>query len=208
MGSLASRDRLVSRLQKEGVDVNTASADQALEDASGLIRDLARQQFDFVPQETIILRGNEQVLTLPQRPLVVNAENPLTVVEIGDFGNLDVTCVEEQDYTRLGNQLTRGAPFAYTSRLQGWPRRRHGLGVWAPRVRVTYSHGYEVIPESIVATTIDVAQAMYTNPDGLRSWTTPEYAEVYATELLGAATVDSIKNRLSSLGRRQTAHSI
>jgi hypothetical protein len=208
MGSLASRDQLVSRLQKSGVDVDTASADLALDNASELIRDLARQQFDFIPQETVILRGNEQVLTLPQRPLVVNSDNPLIIVELGEFGGLEYVCIEDRDFSRLGNQLTRGTPLAYTSRLQGWPRRRHVLGIWAPRVRVTYSHGYEVIPGSIVATTLDIAQAMYANPSGLRSWTTPEYAEVFATELLGAATVESIKARLASLGRRQSAFSI
>src|SRR2546426_678375 len=134
MAVLATSDQLAARLQ---AILDPTYADRALTDASGLVCDLARQQFDFVPQETVLLRGDEQKLVLPQRPLVVNDANPLTVVEVGDFGAIDFTCIEGRDYPRIGNELTRGYPWWQTSRLQGWPHRRHPLGVWAPRVRVT-----------------------------------------------------------------------
>lgn len=204
MASLASLDQLSDRLQNT---VDVAFGQRALDDASGLVRGISGQQFDFVSQGTVDLTGNTQILTLPQRPLVVNGSHPLTVLEVGEFGGLDHPCVETTDYSRTGNQLRRGHPWWYTSRLQGWPHHTP-LGVWAPLVRVTYSHGYLVIPDDIVAIVLDVAQALYTNPQGLRSWQVPEYSETYATELLGAATVDSITKRLRAVGRIRGAFSI
>lgn len=204
MASLANLDQLTDRLHDT---VDPAFGQRALDDASGLVRGIGRQVFSFVSQETIDLPGDTQILRLPQRPLVVDGSNPLTVVEVGEFGGLDHVCVEGRDYSRLGNDLKRGHPWWHTTRYQGWPHYPI-LGVWAPKVRVTYSHGYTTIPDDIVAIVLDVAQSLYTNPQGLRSWQVPEYSETYATELLGAATVDSIKKRLSAVGRARGAFTI
>jgi hypothetical protein len=204
MDPLITVAQLASRLQSTA---DEPSATQAITDASGLVRAVARQTFDFVSQETVILAGGEKFLTLPERPLVEDVTNPLALTEIGDYGGIDFTLIENRDFTRVGNELTRGYPWYLTSRLQGWPH-RYARGVWAPRVRVTYSHGYVTIPDDVVAIVLDVAQSLYTNPSGLRSWVTPEYSETYATELLGAATVDSLKKRLGVLGHRRGAFSI
>lgn len=206
MTSLATAPQLASRVQG---DVDTATAQLALDNASGLIRAIARQQFDFVSQETVILVGTGQVLTLPQRPIVVDGANPLTVIELGDFGAIDFTLVEGRDFVRVGNELKRGFPYWWTgtSRLMGWPLRRP-LGIWAPRVQVTYSHGYTTIPDDLVGLCLDVAQALYTNPQGLRSMTIDDYSETRATELLGVGTVESIRARLGATGRRRGAFSI
>lgn len=206
MTSLATTAQLASRVQGT---VDPVAAQLALDNASGLLRAISRQQFDFVSQETVILVGTGQVLTLPQRPIVVDGTNPLTVVELGDFGAIDFTLVEGRDFVRVGNELERGYPYWWTgtSRLMGWPLRRP-LGIWAPRVQVTYSHGYTTIPDDVVALCLDVAQALYTNPAGLRSMTIDDYSETRATEMLGAATVESVKARLGATGRRRGAFSI
>jgi hypothetical protein len=129
------------------------------------------------------------------------------VVEVGEFGDLDFTCVEGRDYSRLGNELKRGHPYWWSTRLQGWPYSRV-LGVWAPKVRVTRSHGSLVVLPDVVSVVLDVAQSLHENPKGLRSWQVPEYSETYATELLGAATVQSIKDRLIAVGRKRTTFSM
>jgi hypothetical protein len=201
---LITLDQLGNRLQSTP---DPGAGEQAITDASGLVRAVARQHFTFVAQETVVLGGGTRVLTLPERPLVVDAQNPLTVVELGEYGEPDVTVVEKLGYTRLGNELTRSYPWFPMTRLQGWPRVRY-LGVWAYHVQVTYSHGELVTSDDVTAIVLDVAQSLYTNPTGLRSWQVPEYTEVYATELLGAATVDSIRRRLSATGRKRTTHSI
>lgn len=204
MASLATYDQFVHKLQRT---VDVGPAQRALDDASGLVRAIGRQPFSFVSQETIELPGNTQVLTIPGGPLVVDESNPLTVVEVGEFGDLDFTCVEGRDFSRLGNELKRGHPYWMNTRLQGWPYNRT-LGVWAPKVRVTRSHGSIVVDPDVVAIVLDIAQSLHENPKGLRSWQVPEYSETYATELLGAATVESIKSRLIGLGRKRTTFSV
>lgn len=211
MEPLATLEQLEARIH------TTVDADQAmiaLKGASGLVRGLTKQTFTFVSQETVDLRGGGEILTLPQRPLVVDGSNLLTVVELGDFGGINYTAIEGRDYTRLGNELTRGYSWWYNSRLQGWPRRQP-LGVWAPRVRVTYSHGYKpdvdgnpTIPDEIVKLVLDIAEDAYDNPTRLRSFTTPEYSETRAAEALGETTVAGIKATLNSLGYRRGAFSI
>jgi hypothetical protein len=204
VASLATPSQLASRVQS---DVDTASAELALANASGLIRAVAGQAFEFVSQETVDLVGNGRVLVLPQRPAVVDGSNPLTVVELGEFGSPDATLLEGRDFERLGNELTRGYPSWWAeSRLQGWPGRP--IGLWAPRVRVTYSHGYLVIPDDLVGLCLDIAQQMYSNPEGLRAMSIDDYSETRATEMLGAGTVESIRARLGVTGRRRGAFSI
>lgn len=206
MAALVTTSQLASRIQ---MSLDASSAQEAVDKASGLVRAIARQQFDFVSQETVILKGNERVLTLPQRPAVVDGTNPLTVVEIGEFGGIDVPMVEDRDYSRLGNELTRGYPWWWSSteRLMGWPRSRFS-GVWAPRVRVTYSHGYATVPDDVQSVVLDVASVLYDNPTGLRSISIDDYSETKAVELLGAAMVDSIRAKLGVTGRRRRAFSI
>lgn len=204
MSLLATPEALASRLQE---DVDTATATDALTQAGELIRRISRQQIDFVSQETVIIGGGERILTLPQRPLIVDGSNPLTIIEKAYFGGVDISMVEGRDYMRLGNELTRGYPWWWQTKLMGWPYRRP-LGVWAPQVQVTYSHGYSVIPDDIVSFTLDIAQMMYANPLLRRSVTVGGYSETYASEILGKTTVDGIKNALAATGRRRGSFSI
>lgn len=204
MEYLATTEDLRRRL---GVDLDSVQADRALAHASALVRRVGRQDYSFVSQETVILAGGERVLTLPQRPIVVDSSNPLTVTELGDFGDIDVTMIEGRDFRRIGNELTRGFPLWNRSRFMGWPL-YNPLGVWLPRVRVTYSHGELIVPDDLVSLVVDVAQLMYSNPTGLRQFTTPEYSETYASEVLGKSTVAGIRAQLSGTGRRRGAFSI
>jgi hypothetical protein len=208
MTALATPSQLASRLQ---MDVDTSSAQDAVDQATGFVRSIGRQWYAFVSQETVVLRGDERVLTLPERPLVVDAgPNLLTVVEVGEFGGTDIAMVEDRDYSRVGNELTRGYPWwwATTSqRLMGYPRARP-LGVWAPRVRVTYSHGYATVPADVVSIVLDVAAVLYDNPTAKRAFQIDDYSETKASELLGAAMVQMVADKLGVAGRRRRAFSI
>jgi hypothetical protein len=207
MAALATPAQLASRLKQ---DVDTSTAQLALDGASGFVRAICRQQFDFVSQETVIVKGGERVLRVPQRPLIVDSgPNLLTVVEVGEFGGIDVTMVEDRDYSRVGNELTRGYPWWWnnTQRLMGYPRTRP-LGVWAPRVRLTYSHGYVTMPDDVVAVVLDAAAVLYDNPTALRQVTIDDYTETRAAEMLGTAMVESIRDKLGITGRRPRAFSI
>ncbi|PRY56443.1 hypothetical protein [Glycomyces artemisiae] len=207
MDPLITKAQLAARLHKDVADLDDATADLALYTSSGIVRGLTQQTISFVEHETVLLGGATQKLTLPQRPVAVDDDHPLTVVEVGDFGGLDLTLVEDRDFTRLGNELTRGQAWSQTSRLMGWPRTRV-LGVWSPRVRVTYSHGYTEIPGDIVDACLDAAVPCYQNPTGLRQRSIDDYSETFASEFLGAALVANLKVKLGLLGRRRGAWSV
>src|SRR5258708_7834027 len=168
MAALVTAVQLASPLQ---MVLASPSDTDAVTMASRIVRRIARQQFSLVSHETIILRGNERVLTLPERPAIVDGGNPLTVTEVGEFGGIDVPMIEDRDYSRIGNELTRGYPWWWNNsqRLMGYPRTRP-LGVWAPRVRVTYSHGYATIPDDVMSVVLDASRVLYDNPTGLRSF--------------------------------------
>lgn len=206
MTALVTTSQLASRLQQ---DLDASTAQLAVDVGSGLIRAVARQTFSFVSQETVELRGGERVLTLPQRPLVVDGSNPLTVVEVGEFGGTDFTAIENRDYSRLGNELTRGYPWWWnnTERLMGWPQTRP-LGVWTPKVRVTYSHGDATISDDVQGFALDAATVLYDNPTALRSVSIDDYSETKAAEVLGVRMVEEIRDKLSIAGRRRRAFSI
>lgn len=205
MAALVTAAQLASRLQA----VLIAPSDQdAVDKASGLVRAIARQQFDFVSQETVILAGASKKLTLPQRPVVVDAgPNLLTVIELGDFGGVNFTLLDGRDYTRIGEELTRGQPWYYTVRTGGWPYSRV-RGVWTPRVQVTYSHGYTTVPDEVQSCVLDAASALYDNPTGLSSVRIDDYSESKAVQVLGPQLVQAIRDKLGMIGVSRRSFSI
>lgn len=173
-----------------GVTIPTNSALLALRIASRRIRRFTRQDFTFVENETVILTGGEQVLRLPQRPLFVDATHPLTVAEIPDGTGIEVPAVENRDFIVSGNELKRGSPLYAPTRTMGWPF-NWPLGVWADRVKVTYSHGYEEIPDDLVGVCLDLAAATLSNPRRLRSESAGATAVTYTVETFGTGSLTS-----------------
>ncbi|MBW1600893.1 hypothetical protein JJV70_02000 [Streptomyces sp. JJ66] len=182
---LATESDLEAYLQ---APVDAAAATVALQIASAAIRSFTKQVLTFVAQETVLLAGGERTLRLPQRPPVVDGDNPLTVVEVADGGGQDCSAVEDRDYTRLGAELTRSCPWYAPGRYMGWPYSRT-QGVWAPRVKVTYSHGYTEIPPDITGVCLDLAAATLTNPSRLRSETVGGVSQVYTVETFGTGSL-------------------
>ena len=169
-----------------GASGSDEAMDLALRRASARVRRYTRQDITLVTDETVELSGGERVLRLPQYPLVVDSGHLLTVVEVADFGGVEWTAVEDRDYSRLGNELTRGYPWQAPTRLMGWPWNR-AHGVWAPKVRVTYSHGYDEVPDDIVDVVLDLATMNLTNPGNLREVAIDDYRQVFASESIGGA---------------------
>lgn len=200
---LATADDLADYTQ---ATIPLATAERALRTASSAIRTWLRQDVTRVDDDTITLPGSERVLVLPQRPVVVDDDHVLTVVELADGGGVDFTAVEDRDYTRLGNELSRGHPWYPPGRLMGWPHRRV-LGVWAPRVRVTYSHGYSLVPDDIVGVCLDLAAATVANPSRLRSETVGGMSVTYTVETFGTGSLTSDHRKLLARYRR-TMHTV
>lgn len=173
-------------LQAAGASGTDAALEMALRRASARVRRYTRQDITLVENETITLPGGERVLRLPQYPLVVDDSHPLTVVEVADFSGVEWTAIENRDYSRIGNELTRGYPWQAPNRLMGWPWNR-ALGIWGPKVRVTYSHGYEEIPDDIVDVVLDLATMNLANPENLRQVSIDDFQRTFAAETIGSA---------------------
>lgn len=183
---LATVAELEAAMRLTAGSLDTAQADLAIRRASARVRSYTRQSITFVENDTVELPGGDRVLMLPERPVVVDGAHPLTVVELGEMGGLEVPAVEDRDFTRLGAELTRGYPWYAPTRTMGWPWRRQ-LGVWAPRVRVTYSHGYTDVPDDVLDVVLDLASMNLSNPENLRSISIDDYARTYASETIGGA---------------------
>ncbi|NXY93506.1 hypothetical protein HYE82_03595 [Streptomyces sp. BR123] len=173
-------------LAAAGATGTDEAMDMALRRASARVRAYTRQDITLASGETVELPGGERVLRMPQYPLVVDDANPLTVVELADFSGIEWTAIEGRDYSRLGNELTRGYPWQAPTRLMGWPWNR-AQGVWAPKVRVTYSHGYTEVPDDIVDIVVDLAVMNLSNPGNLREVAIDDYRQVFASETIGGA---------------------
>ncbi|MFL4904822.1 hypothetical protein ACJ6WF_16945 [Streptomyces sp. MMS24-I2-30] len=175
-------------LQAAGATGSDAALDLALRRASARVRRYTRQDITVVENDLITLPGGEKVLRLPQYPLVADDTHPLTVVEIADFSGIEWNAVENRDYSRLGNELTRGYPWQAPTRLMGWPWNR-AQGVWAPKVRITYSHGYSEVPDDIVDVVLDLATMNLANPENLRQVSIDDYQRTFASETVGSAAL-------------------
>lgn len=188
-------------LAAAGATGSTEAMDMALRRASARVRRYTRQDITFVADDTVELSGGERVLRLPQYPLLVDGGHPLTVVEVAEVDGIEWTAVEHRDYSRLGNELTRSYPWQAPSRLMGWPWNRP-QGVWAPKVRVTYSHGYDEVPDDIVDVVLDLATMNLSNPGNLREVAIDDYRQVFASESIGGARLSrSHKEDLRSYRR-------
>jgi hypothetical protein len=173
-------------LQAAGATGSDAALELALRRASARVRRYTRQDITFVENETITLPGGERVLRVPQYPLIVDDTHPLTVIEVADFSGVEWTAIENRDYSRIGNELTRGYPWQAPNRLMGWPWNR-ALGIWGPKVRVTYSHGYDEVPDDIVDVVLDLATMNLSNPENLRQVGIDDYQRTFAAETIGSA---------------------
>ncbi|MGW4803000.1 hypothetical protein [Kitasatospora sp. NPDC004272] len=180
---LATKDDLETAL---GRTLDDASANLALRRASARVRSYTQQTFTVVTNDTIILPGNVRTLLLPQRPLIVDDTHLLTVTELVGVTGYEYACAEGRDYTRLGNNLTRGDQVWAPTRLMGWPHVRP-IGVWAERVRIIYSHGYPETPGDVEDVVLDLAVMNLSNPQNLRSESIDDYSRTFAAETIGNA---------------------
>jgi hypothetical protein len=188
-------------LAAAGATGSDEAMDLALRRASARVRRYTRQDITFVAEDIVDLSGGGRVLRLPQYPLLVDESHPLNVVEVADFSGAEWTAMEDRDFSRLGNELTRSYPWQASTRLMGWPGTAP-QGVWAPKVRVTYSHGYDEVPDDIVDVVLDLATMNLANPGNLREAAIDDYRRVFASETIGGARLSkSHKEDLRSYRR-------
>lgn len=169
---LATPTELAGKLQS---DVDTYSATQALEQATGCIQDALGQTLLQVVNDAATLDGGERILWLPQRP--VTAVGAVTTMD--KWGTV-LTPVLGSEYRVRGPRLI----------WMGYGR------AWPEVVNVTYTHGYAsaaVIPQAVKRACLTVAAALYRNPTRLKSqtvggvsWTAADLTDYELQEVLSA----------------------
>lgn len=142
MADFCSVADLEDWLQIAIAEDKTASAQRAIAEASASIRNYCHQAFDEAEDDEVTLDGTgTHKLLLPQLPVV-----EVAAVEVEDY-NGDMDALDVDDY-RLGQH-------GILYRLDAvWP-----AGI--QNIQVTYSHGYETIPDDIQAICVRAAGRAY-----------------------------------------------
>jgi hypothetical protein len=127
---------------------------RALASASGVVRRECRQFLSYVADDTVSLRGNwVRKLKLPEGPVTavgaVYVDDQLVVERVWTGGRYLRLLTEDEQ--RRGYGVRNG----YGYRYWGGPNYE---------VRVTYSHGFAVIPAELVDVTLSLAARRLDNP--------------------------------------------
>lgn len=160
---LATVQDLETRLGSQVPDAQQAAA--TLADLSALVRAYTGQHLTAVTDDAVTLDGEgSAVLLLPEVP--VTAVSSVTV---------DGETLDADGYTWSVNGVLR----------------RIG-GVWAAKhrsVAVTYSHGYDTVPDDVVAVLMSAAKRRQTGPgDGVTREQIGSYAVSYGDTDAGSRT--------------------
>ncbi|MER5653436.1 hypothetical protein ABT076_10515 [Streptomyces sp. NPDC002131] len=163
--------------------VDPAAADLALASASAVIRRWTRQSISRVVDDVATLRVIDcGELVLPQRPVVSVSE-------------VKVNSLILNDWVLSGDRLLRTG---------GWHRLPGTTTYPDPGlVQVTYTHGWDGIPDEVRAVCLDLASATLANPSMLRQETIDDYSRTFAAETLGAGSLSEAHMMLLSGYRRR-----
>lgn len=135
-------------------------AEFALAVASAKVRTYTRQTISLVVDDAVDLGPTySDELRLPQRPV-------LSVSSI----EVDGVVLDSGSYRLRGDVLVS----------------RCG---WSAGAVVTYTHGWDPIPDDVAGVVADLAKVGVTNPGMLRSLAIDDYTETYATEAINSATL-------------------
>jgi hypothetical protein len=164
-------------------EIPAATADLALAAASAVIRKWTRQDFTRVTDDVKVLRVlDERELVLPQRPVV-------------SVSQIRVNSLVLQDWVLSGDRLLRTG---------GW-RRLPGTTTYPDPglVEVTYTHGWDEVPDDVRTVCLDLASTTVTNPSGLRSVSIDDYSRTFASETLGSGSLSEAHRSILSAYRRR-----
>jgi hypothetical protein len=163
--------------------VDAAAADLALASASAVIRRWTRQTITRVTDDEVQLRVIDCAeLVLPQRPVVSVSE-------------VKVNALVLNDWVLSGDRLLRTGGWRYLPGTSTYP----DPGI----VQVTYTHGWEDIPDEVRAVCLDLAASTVSNPGMLRQESIDDYSRTLAAESLGlGALSETHKSLLGDFRRR------
>lgn len=193
MTTFASLQDLQDYLQDS--TISSAAGALALALATAAIQTEARQHLFYVADDVVTLRGNSAVVLLPQRPVIgTPVVNGLVPSAVYRFDPPD--------------RLTYGVPSGNLAAAQFANGPDPVYGVWPLQITVTYSHGYETIPDDLRAVCVSIAARAVSNPQGLRSEVIGNYSVGYAGAgdiLVPGISLSDAEKKLVHRYRRRSA---
>lgn len=152
---LATAADLVARLGRTFTDTESERARVLLADASALVRRHTRQHLSYVEHDRVVLRPVDEQLRLPQRPIhtvaeVVAVSSPPAVDLPVTGWSFDGRETVQLECARLQLSLPAG--------------RLEEVCAYPGTYRVTYSHGYQPVPDDIVGVVCAVVARTLTAP--------------------------------------------
>lgn len=183
---LATPDDLAARLGRILTGTDQARAGALIADASAYVRNYTRQVLSVVTDDTAVLEATpEQWLWLPERPVTEVSE-----VSVGG------AVVSPVYWTQQGDGLYR---------FYGWSGRMWGTtALWnqPDTITVTYTHGFDEIPDDVVAIVCKLAKASWVNPQGLRQWRQGSTDVMLSVESVAEGALNDDDRRTLDLYRR------
>lgn len=175
--SLATIDQLAAFMQQD-IANNDPSALLLLDVASGMVRDYLQQELTYSEDTVEVLDPiNGYNVILPEFPIV------------------SIYSVETTKDN--GNTWTTMDPSTYTlSRRTGVIKAKTGNGITWPSDpeswRVTYTHGFEEIPESLVGVVLGVAARFYVSPGAVEMERIGNYQVKYTVQADGFSPLEKV----------------
>lgn len=203
MDPLASSADLVARLGRSLTTEETARAPALLKDASAKIRAYTKQDFTLVEGDVIVLRPVGSHIRLPQRPVLAVTQ----VVAVGGAGLPDIvlpTACWQWDQVDLVELWPLDPDVWLSLPSIDWAQ----YGQWGPDTyRVVYDHGYETIPDDVVAVCCTMVLRTLTAPtttEGLVSERIGQYSYQYGQQ--EGAQSPGVTVRMTDADRDELAH--
>jgi len=163
--------------------VDAAAAELALASASAVIRKWTRQTITRVADDVARLRVIDcDELVLPQRPVVSVSE-------------VKVNALVLNDWVLSGDRLLRMGGWRYLPGTSSYP----DPGI----VQVTYTHGWDEVPDDVRAVCLDLAASTVSNPGMLRQESIDDYSRTLAAESLGLGALSGTHKEMLGDYRRR-----
>ncbi len=168
-----------------------ATAELLLQMASGRIRTEARQTISLVSDDVVQLhpQGAGHVVQLPQVP-VVRVSN-MQIFFLGIDGPA-ITVVSNFQVTTWGRLAWLFGDFASRFPVFNLEPADSDIGGVPPLVQVTYTHGYDPIPDDVKGICLAASSRAFLNPEGLSEEQMVNYRAIYGDARGLALTKDEI----------------
>lgn len=175
----------LAALLRRSIDDEDAGALLALDLATGAIRNEARQHISLVEDEDIVLAGRwSSDLWLPERP-VIEISSIEIVPSAGVSEPLGVTAYQWDGQGHI--QLASGS----------W-------GGPSATVPITYTHGFETIPDDIRGLCLQVASRVFDNPGNVAQESIGSYSYSVSTASRTGVALSEDERRICWRYRRRT----